>query len=423
MSDSSLAESNGSRIGLWGKRLAVAGITIGVIGGTVVMMGAMSAAAPKPEKKEDVVEAMPVLTALAEERSIDLQVISQGEVTARSQVNFASEVGGRVSYMSPSFLPGGAFQKGEVLVKLDPREYQLRVTQAEAAVAQAQTSLRREQSEAKIAKLNADELGIEDVSELALREPQVAEAKARLAAAEASLDEARLNLNRTVIRAPFSGRVKAKNVDLGAFISPGTALGLIYASDIVEVPLALTDADLSKLSLGIGFEETSKSLGPEVILSAIVAGEYHQWTGRIVRTDSAFDPKTRVLFGYVAVDDPYGKGADNGVPLALGLYVNAAIQGRSVEKSIVIPRTALRGTDKVYVVTEDDKMEIRTVKVASSSREHAIISEGMQAGERIVTSPVRGAADGIKVKPVEKIVADAEKVAVLSETNDTPKEN
>lgn len=424
MSDSSLAESNGSRIGLWGKRLAVAGVTIGVIGGTVVMMGVMQAAAPKPEKKEETVEAMPVLTTSAREESIRLTVLSQGEVTARSQVNLAAEVGGRVQFVSTSFLPGGAFKAGDVLLRLDPREYQLRVTQAEAAVAQAKTALRREESEADNARLNAQELGLEGVSDLALREPQVAEAHARLAAAEASLAEARLNLERTVIRAPFSGRIKEKYVDLGAFIAPGTPLGLIFSSDVMEVPLALTDTDLSKLSLGIGYEAGNADPGPFVTLSAIVAGSVHEWTGQIKRTDSSFDPETRVLYAYVVVEDPYGAGADDGVPLAAGLYVDAFVEGRNAHESIVVPRTALRGTDKVFVVRDDETLEIRTVEVSSSDRQKAVISNGLSVGERVIVSPVRGAADGVRVKPVDAADANSgEKVAVLSSEDTDGQEN
>jgi len=424
MSDSSPAETNGSRIGLWGRRLAVAGVAVGVVGTTVVMMGAMQAAAPKPEKKESVVEAMPVLTVLARAERVNLKVHSQGEVVARSKVNLASEVGGRIGYISPSFLPGGAFKKGDVLIKLDPREYELRVTQAEAAVAQARTSLSREQSEAEIARINANELGIDGVSDLALRKPQVDEAEARLAAAEASLDEARLNLSRTVIRAPFSGRVKDKAVDLGAFIVPGGTLAQIYSSDVVEVPLSLTDADISKLALGIGFEETKSQKGPMVTLSAIVGGEHHEWSGRITRTDSAFDSKTRVLFSYVEVEDPYGKGADSGVPLAVGLYVDAEIEGLAIENSIVIPRTALRGTDKVFVVNEDESMEIRQVNIASSTREKVVITGGLKAGEIVITSPVKGAADGMKVKPVESAARNAgATVASLTTDNSDKSEN
>ena len=257
------------------------------------------------------------------------------------------------------------------------------------------------------------------MSDLALREPQVAEAEARLASTIAALSEAELALERTKIRAPFTGRVKAKSVDVGAYITPGGMLGSIYSSDVVEVPLALTDADLAALDLGIGFEANASKPGPEVVLSAVVAGRSYDWKGRITRTDSRFDPDTRVLFAYAEVKDPYGAGASDGTPLANGLYVSAEIDGRPIENAVTIPRTALRGKDKVYVVSDVDTLEIRQVGVASSDRTEAVITEGLQAGETVVTSPVKSPATGMKVQPVDEADARRGQAAVVASAANT----
>lgn len=415
-------EKSGSFMGRLIKRIVFIALPIIVVVGAVAGVGVMGALQPPPEEKEEVVEALSVTTTEVVLEPVKLKVMSQGEVTARAEVDLAPQINGRLEYVSPKFLPGSQFRRGDILFRLENRDFQLRVTQAEGAIAQARTALIREQSEADQARKDAEALGLTDVSDLALRRPQVAEAETRLQSAIASLEEAKLQLERTIIRAPFDGRVRSKTADVGAFVSPGMSLGRIYSSDVVDVPLPLTDADLASLGLGIGFQETASNPGPEVTLIATIAGEQHRWTGRISRTDSGYDSNTRVLFAYATVQDPYGAGADNGVPLANGLFVSAEMEGRQLVDTKVIPRTALRGKDKVYIAQDDDTLEIREVVVATSDRRRAVITEGITAGEIVITSPVRGAADGMKIKPVttdsstEPLTADSgSQLAQLSE--------
>lgn len=392
-----------SRIGLLVKRIIFLLLPVLILVGSVVGFIGMSALKPKPEEKAEVIEALPVVIATAKMQPVSITVQAQGEVVPRSEVSLASEVSGKVTYISPKFLAGGDVSKGETLVRIAPTEYELRAVQAEAAVAQARTALAQEVSEGQIAAQGAADLGIDDVSELTLRRPQLAQAQANLASAEARLDEAKLQLARTSIRAPFNGRVRNRAISLGAVVSTGTTLGQIYASDVVDVPLPLTDTDLQHIGLGIGYIATPDKPGPDVQLTATVAGEVHQWTGQITRTDSGFDPESRVLFAYVEVSDPYGKGADDGVPLAPGLFVTATVDGSAITESVVLPRTALRGKDTVYVARDDNTLEVRPVKVAFSERERVVLFSGLTEGERAITSPVRGAADGMKINPVESI--------------------
>ena len=403
MSDVKENRSIGSKIGLTIKRIFFIALPLFVIVGGIVGFVAMGALKPVPEEKAETVEALSVLVATAVSESVALSIQTQGEVKPRSEVALAAQISGRVTYVSPSLLPGSQFRRGATLVRIEPREFELRVVQAEANVAQAQTALIREISEADIAAIDSEELGLENVSDLTLRRPQLAEAQARLASAEASLDEAKLQLSRTVISAPFTGRVREKSVDVGAYISPGMKLGQVYSSAVVDIPIPLTDNDLATLGLGIGYSETANAPGPEVKLSAVIAGEMHEWTGRIIRTDSGYDPDTRVLFAYVEVKDPYGAGADDGVPLATGLFVTANIAGKEIAETIVLPRTALRGTSTVYVVRDDDTLEIRPVTVAFSDRQRVVITSGLAAGEQVISSPIKGAANGITVNPVDRL--------------------
>lgn len=144
----------------------------------------------------------------------------------------------------------------------------------------------------------------------------------------------------------------------------------------------------------------SGGAGVPVTLSADVAGRYSEWQGHIVRTDSRFDSKTRVLYAYAEVRDPFGKGSDEGTPLAPGLFVDAAVEGQKLEDVIIIPRAALRGENQVYVADDKGTLSIRSVTVLSSDREEAVLSGGIDIGMSVITSPIRGVADGMKVEVV-----------------------
>ena len=385
-------------LGLTIRRLVVfalpALVLVLAVGGTMIM-GAFK---PKPEEKEEVIKATPVVVAEALAQTARLTVTAQGEVTPRREINLASQVSGKIAYVSPAFIEGGAFSKGDVLIRIEPEEYKYRVIQAQSNVAQARSRFASEQAEMRIARKDWEELGQgQEGSALALREPQMAEAAAQLAAAEAMMNEAELQLARTTITAPFDGRVRRKSVDVGEFVSPGINLGEIFATDLMQVALPLTDAELGQLGVQVGYRETESQPGPAAALNALVAGEPRVWRGRLVRTDSGYDRTTRVVFAYVEVADPYGAAADRGAPLADGLFVTVDVEGREINDAVIVPRTALRGTDEVFIARDDNTLEVRTVQVASSSRTRVVLTSGVRPGERVITSPVRGAADGIEI--------------------------
>ena len=186
-------------------------------------------------------------------------------------------------------------------------------------------------------------------------------------------------------------------------LSVGTRLGEVYSVDLMDVRLPMSNDDLARAGLSLGYMASNGSAGIPVTLSANVAGKYATWNGHIVRTDSGFDSKTRVLFAYVEVKDPFGAGASNGIPLAPGIFVTADIEGEALPNTIVIPRAALRGKDLVYVANVDT-LSIKTVSVASSNKDNAIITSGLSGGESVIISPIRGVADGMKIDMVERTV-------------------
>lgn len=183
------------------------------------------------------------------------------------------------------------------------------------------------------------------------------------------------------------------------------------------VRLPLTDHDLGLLGIPVAYNAaTDPAGGIPVTLSATIAGAPHEWSGRITRTDSAIDPQTRVLYAIAEVDDPYGAAAEeDGAPLAIGLFLNARIVGREVENAHILPRNALRGENSVYVVEEDGVLRIRDVSVIDSNPDRVIVANGVENGDLVVVSPIRGASDGMRVQTYG---ADGEMIAEYSATYD-----
>jgi RND family efflux transporter MFP subunit len=377
-------------------------IVLAVVGVMFLIIAQLFMTAPQPERASATPRPIAVFVEEARQENVALTVTSQGEVRPRTEISLVPQVAGRINYVNPSFIEGGFFRAGETLVQIEDADYRLAVVRAQATVAQREQQLAREQAEADLAASEWDELGEGEASALTLREPQMAEARAALAAARASLQEAQLNLARTRISAPFAGRVRAKSADLGQYVTPGTPLGTVFSIDSVLVRIPLTDQQLNLLGIPVAFNAAQAGGTIPVTLSATVAGEVRSWAGNIARTDSAIDPQTRVLYAIAEVDDPYGAAAEGGAPLAVGLFVSAEIQGRSVNDAYVLPRNALRGVDEVYVAQEGGTLTIREVDVVTSDIDRVVVTSGVQAGDLVVTSPVRGASDGMRIQSLDE---------------------
>jgi len=377
--------------GGWVRKFLIIVLVPGVIiAGFVIATGGIIAANKKPEEKRRPFTPLAVLAEYAFTDSVQLLVNTQGEARPQIEINLVPEVGGKITYVSPKFIEGGIFKKGDALVQIDKSNYEVAVIRAEAAIARAQQVLVRERAEAEVARKDWEELGRPgEPSDLVLREPQMAEARANLQSAEADLSNARIQLDRTTVKAPFNGRVRTKNSGIGQYVSPGVSLGRIFSTDVVEVRLPLNNDDLRKLDLPIAFVAESREAAPEVDLTAEVGGQIQTWKARIMRTDSTYDTRTRALFAIAEVADPYGKGAsDNGVPLAPGLFVDARIAGKSYDSTVVIPRDALRPGNKVYVARQDGSAEIVTAGVLDSTVQYAYITSGVNSGDIVILSPM-----------------------------------
>ena len=401
MSSESYTPSGKRKSGFLRKFLMIF-IPIAIILGFFIATSVIIALNKKPEEKKRSFNTLAVIADYAVRDTVQLSVTTQGEARPRTEIDLVPEVGGKIVYVSPNFLEGGIIRKGETLIRIEDSDYKVALIRAKASIAQAEQVLIREKAEGEIARADYEELGRGQPTALALRQPQQAQAQASLQAAQAELETAELQLKRTAVRAPFDGRVRTKSSDLGQFVTPGRTLGRIFSTDVVEVRLPLTDSDLSKIDLPIAFVAKNRASAPDVTLSATIAGKTREWKGKIMRTDSTYDTQTRALFAIAEVFDPYGKGSsEKGVPLPPGLFVDAAVQGKTFENVIVLPRDGLRPEDEIYVVDDKGKVEIRKAEVLDTNAQYAYLLGGVEAGELVVLSPMEKSRVSMTLKVLD----------------------
>ena len=330
---------------------------------------------------------------------VPLTVASQGTVRPRTESELVSEIAGRVIWVAPSFAEGGFFEANDVLVRIDTFDYEQAIVAARSQLAQARLMLAQEEAEADVAAREWADLGRGDPRELTLRKPQLEDARASVAAAEANLERAERDLERAQIVAPYAGRVRRKNVDFGQFVTVGASVATIYAVDTAEVRLPLPDEELAFLDLPLSYRGGTSQPTPAVTLRATFAGETHEWQGRIVRTESEIDPVSRMVHVVAEVNDPYAAGPNpNRPPLAVGMYVEAEIEGRMARDVAVVPRAALRGAGQVVVVGPDDRISFRDVDILRTTTATMLVREGLVPGELVAVSPLDAATEGMRVQ-------------------------
>lgn len=374
----------------------------------VAAFGLASARKP-PEKKAEVRLPLLVDVVPPQPQQVTYQIKSQGAVSAKQQTSLVSEVNGRLIRLADVFVEGGFFQAGELLAQIEPADYVTNVKAAEATLANAQAALEEEKARVRVAEEDWRSFQAGQAPALGLRRPQLASALAKVRSAEADVERAKRELQRTEIRAPYAGLVQNRAVDLGQFVSRGNVLGSIMSTDIAEVRLPLTDHDLAYLDL---------AAQPAVTLSAEVAGQYLQWPARLVRTEGVLDERSRVIYAVAEVTDPYQLANQGMQPLRFGRFVQASIQGRQMQQIIVVPRHLLRPGNELLVVDSASTLQFRQVQLDRADEQQAFISGGFNTGDQILVSPVTNPLPGLKVRlntATESIAAPAKAVAPSEE--------
>lgn len=374
--------------------------------GVALILGQMK---PPPETKP--VEDASLLVDVMEldETTVNFTITTQGTVRPRTETALSAEVSGSIVSVSPNFVAGGVFARDEVLMRIDPTNYEVELKQAEALVKQRQIEFD----------------GAEKLRSQGYRaESEYASAAAALASANAELVRAQRNLERTFIRLPYDGMVRAKEADLGQYVNIGSRLGIAFATDFAEVRLPLTDSDLAFVDLPQPGQLSGPDDGPRATLTATRRGVTHEWQARITRTEGVVDERNRVTWAVARIDDPYAlrQGNDAAAPLPMGTFVGAQIAGARFEDIIQVPREALRGNSQLMFIDDEKQLRIREVNVLRADAQYAYLSGGAEAGERVILTAIESPVNGMQLRPSDEADAstsegDGRRVATGTDSN------
>jgi RND family efflux transporter MFP subunit len=335
------------------------------------------------------------------------QVIVQsfGTVKPRTQSVLFAQVSGQVNKVSEQFRAGGFFEQGDMLLQLDDRDYRAEVKIAQASLMSAKQNMQEEGARVKQAKADWKRLGNgQTPNALVLRQPQYQAAKAQVLSAQASLDKVNLSLERTIIVAPYAGRILSKSVDIGQVISSNTQLATIFAVDYVEIRLPIKNKDLPLMKLPEEYRNThvqSKGQGRDssmisnVVISSDLMGE-QVWQGQIVRTESAIDEMSQQLYVVAQIIRPYDSEYNPGAQIKMGQYVTANITGRKVENALVIPNSAIYQGSYVYIVQNNLLMR-KDIELGWKNGTESIVTQGLNIGDELVLTSLGQVSSGTPV--------------------------
>ncbi|HAL72624.1 MAG TPA: efflux transporter periplasmic adaptor subunit [Verrucomicrobiales bacterium] len=378
-----------------------------VLGACVLVTWYLLKNPPAQEKKEMPPTFVRVEGTVLNKTEYELRVRSQGTVQPRTRSTLLPEVSGKIIEISPSFRPGGFFGQGDVLMRLDPLDYETAIIIAKGTLAQAEVMLAEEKARADQAVENWRAMGRTGTpSALVTRAPQVAKAEADVASAKAQIVKAERDLERTTIRSPYACQVLEQAVDVGQFVSQGTILGRIFAVDYVEIRLPLPERESQFLKLPQSFRDQSTATedGAKVFLKSIVAGKPVAWEGKIVRVEGSLDAETRQATAVAQVTDPYARRADGAPPLTIGAFVEAEISGEPLRDVYIIPRNAVRAGNEIILIDRPQNTLRRlTVDPLVSNEEHIVVSanaaKAPKPGDVLCITPIPFPADGARVLP------------------------
>lgn len=346
-----------------------------------------------------------VNTQMAMPEKMQMTVFTHGTVRPRSQTDLIAEVSGRVISISNELVSGGFFNKGQILFSIDALDYEVALEQAKAGQARAVSEL------ANASKAYARQQNL--AKRRSTSESQQDDALNRLRVAEASLREARASIakaerdvSRTRVTAPYDGRVRSEQLDIGQFVNRGAPVAIIYATDFAEVRLPIHDRELAFLDLPLANSKNGVDGGVVTRLTARFAGKDHEWQGVIVRTEGEIDPKTRMIHLVARVADPYST-ADGKPPLAVGLFVEAEIMGIELPAVVVIPRQAVRPGDEAFIVNSQSRLELRKLEIVKRLGNQLFVSAGLNSGDIICITSMDDAIPGMLVRLANNPVVDS----------------
>ena len=370
-------------------------IPVFILGIFLFLAATLMATAPVLEPSSVEKLATTVRVVEIQPKSVQLKVNSQGSVMPSTESQLIPEVSGKVSWMSPNLVAGGYFDDQEILIRVDDTDYKTKLDRAQANLTRAEAEQQHNEFEyRRMQSLVKRNLVSRSQLENSLRAYRVAEAS--LQDATANFNQAEQDLARTQIRAPFAGLVRSENVDIGQFVSRGSPIATIYAGNQAEVRLPIADRQLAFLNIPVSIRgEIPQEFQPEVTLTAQYAGQTLEWKGNIVRSEAEIDVSSRMVQLVARVES-----TSNPVPLSIGLFVSAEIQGLAAKNVVVLPREALRNDNQVLVVDDENRLRFRKIETLRLYQDDLLVQAGLEAGERVCISPLETAIEGMVVNPV-----------------------
>lgn len=371
-------------------------IILAIVIATFFIISLLFASRPTAEKRPIPETVVRVDTITATASSYPIIVNVNGTIQAETRGNLVSQIRGEIVRTADNFRNGGSFNKGDVLVEIDPRDYQAELSRAAASLSQADVAYRQELANAKQAENDWKRLGnTEPAPDLVRRKPQLQAAKAQLDSAKAAHQTAKLSLSRTKIKAPYSGRIIRRNAVLGQYVSVGTPIAELFAIDGVEVRLPISQDEFSQLGLD-NFDPKTAKQDYEVILGSTVGGKDYKWTAVITRTDSAFDLNTRQIDVFAEVKDPFSKSTQQ-PPLKIGQFVTGQLRGRNVDGVFVVPNKSVREGRYTYVV-RDQRLAKQNIDIVWQDDRNTLVASGLNEGDLVVTTSLNSTLAGAKAK-------------------------
>lgn len=366
----------------------------------VVLMGVACAGAfiaLKPSADKAPAEEVALLVEVMEARpgEAPARIRTTGTVSADQAVTLSPEVAGRVRSVSPELVPGGRVTEGEVLFRLDARNYTAVLAQRKAALAQAELEHQLELGRQEVARrewqlLGSDKTGASE--DIALRKPQLAAAEANLESARAALAQAEADVARTAVRAPFNAVVTAEMVDVGQVVSSASQAVSLVGTDRARVEVQLPVEQLANVEIpGVNGELGSRA----TVTQSLGAGQSVVRAATVHRLVGQLDPQTRTATLLLLVEDPAG---GEGLPLMPGAYVSVDIEGRSVAEAVAVPRSALHEGDGLWLASAEDRLERRAVDIGFRGTEVVYVTGGLTEGDRVITSALSMPVPGMKVR-------------------------
>ena len=339
-----------------------------------------------------------VIVEILTPENFQVQINSNGTTTPLTQTVLTAEVGGEVIYRSKKFSEGSSVIEGEILAKIDDTDLQLQYKNALLQLANAEVQYSLQLAEAEVAKEAWEKIGDGVASDLTLKKPQIKQAEALLEVANAQVSSAEKKLNKTEIVAPYAGRIQNVNIDLGTTIIPGQPVGALYTSSEIEVTLAVKDNDLQFLSIPMDGRKLDPSEQALVKIKSFYKGKNQTWVGRLERVDGVIDPITRMINLIAVFKNDFIETDKPNLPI--GLFVEAQIDGIILNDVFSIPVNSISENNEVYIVNKDNELVSRQLSILKKYSDFVIVKNGLKAGERIVTSKLSTASNGIKVNPV-----------------------